>query len=551
MSDMASNSLSFHVGGRIAAARRSSGLTQRQLADALDTSIWTVEGIETGTLDASGHVTAIADVTHRDRDWFFRPAETKVKALRAKSVELAHLGAAGRALVLGSIIVLVTIRFVTEVVQIVPRAANFVDIPILLVLAFAAAVVPFKSRYRPNYLPVGLPVMAFLALSIASAVVNSHRAAPAPVLVFIYGFLAPLAIYAAVYRIWPPGSARSLSRVLVGLGLLQLVVVALFSLPRFLASGNPDLISGTFGTNQYQLVFFLLVVAVLLVGIFTLEPERAVSRFVPLIIPAVFAIMLLAQYRAMLATIVVTIAVVGVLLGGHARGVLVSIVAVGAFALTFSFVASSFPSLKLDATASTLSQSPWSYAARRYEATGPVAQLYRDDPFVSAIGTGPGTFSSRAWQTFAQADSTSDSNVQGGYAQRLTGGLYTTDVSQRYVVPQVEVGELTEGSAGLSKPYSSYLGLAAEVGLLGLVLIVAVYAIALVHAGHIARSEIATASGHDSIPALALATTIGFQTLLQMGILENWLEVTRITFIVWMMFAVVSKELDSRPHALP
>ena len=203
MGDMASNSLSLHVGGRIAAARRSSGLTQRQLADALGTSIWTVEGIETGTVDASGHVSAIADVTHRDRDWFFRPAETKVKALRAKSAELAHLGAAGRALVLGSIIVLVTIRFVTEVVPIVPRAANFVDIPILLALALAAAAVPVENRYRANYLPVGLPAMAFLLLSIASAIVNSNRAAPAPVLVFIYMFLAPLAIYAAVYRIWP------------------------------------------------------------------------------------------------------------------------------------------------------------------------------------------------------------------------------------------------------------------------------------------------------------------------------------------------------------
>ena len=44
-------------------------------------------------------------------------------------------------------------------------------------------------------------------LAIASAVVNADRVAPAPVLVFIYGFLAPLAVYAAVYRIWPPGNA--------------------------------------------------------------------------------------------------------------------------------------------------------------------------------------------------------------------------------------------------------------------------------------------------------------------------------------------------------
>ena len=50
----------------------------------------------------------------------------------------------------------------------------------------------------------------------------------------------------------------------------------------------------------------------------------------------------------------------------------------------------------------------------------------------------------------------------------------------------------------------------------------------------------------DPLPALALATTVAFLTLLQMGILENWFEVTRVTFVAWAMFAVLSKELDAR-----
>lgn len=547
MSEAAQELRSAAIGERIADARRSVGLTQKQFADALGTSIWSVERMEAGTTDPARHVSTIADVTRRHDDWFLHSSKSRDEAPRVvNDATVAHLGGAGRTLVLGSIVLLVTIRFFTEVVPVLPRAANFVDVPILLGLALAASVVPVQSRHRPAYLHVGLPMTAFLILSIASAIVNFHRAAPAPVLVFIYGFLAPMAIYAAAYRIWPPGNSRSLSRLLVGLGLLQLVVVAVFGLPQFVTSGNPDVISGTFGTNQYQLVFFLLVIVVLLVGIFTLEPQSIISRFIPIIIPAVFAVMLLAQYRALLATIVVTIAVVGILLGRHARGVLASIGAVVALAMTFSYVASSFPGLKLGPTASTLSQSPWSYVARRYEATRPVAELYRDDQFVGAIGTGPGTFSSRAWQTFAQADSTSHSNVQGGYAQLLTGGLYTTDVSQKYVVPQVDKGELTEGSAGLSKPYSSYLGLLAEVGLLGLLLIVAVYVRALVHTARIAHVQIAGTSSDDSVPALALATTVGFLALLQMAVLENWLESARVTFVVWLMFGVVSKELDSR-----
>ena len=73
---------------------------------------------------------------------------------------------------------------------------------------------------------------------------------------------------------------------------------------------------------------------------------------------AIFVVVLLSQYRALLATTVVTMAVVGVLLGRHARGILVAVFAVVAFGLAFSYVASSFPNLKLEATATTLVAEP-------------------------------------------------------------------------------------------------------------------------------------------------------------------------------------------------
>jgi hypothetical protein len=31
-----------------------------------------------------------------------------------------------------------------------------------------------------------------------------------------------------------------------------------------------------------------------------------------------------------------------------------------------------------------------------------------------------------------------------------------------------------------------------------------------------------------------------------MGLLENWLEVTRLTFIAWALLAIVTKEFDAR-----
>jgi hypothetical protein len=141
----------------------------------------------------------------------------------------------------------------------------------------------------------------------------------------------------------------------------------------------------------------------------------------------------------------------------------------------------------------------------------------------------------------------SASNVQGAYARRLTGGVvYKTDVSEKYVLPQLREGDIIEGSRAVSQPYSSYLALAAEVGLAGLALLAGIYLASLLWNGRIARREIAGATHADPVPALALATTVAFLMLVQMGFLQNWLEVTRVTFVVWAMFAVVSKERDSR-----
>ena len=53
----------------------------------------------------------------------------------------------------------------------------------------------------------------------------------------------------------------------------------------------------------------------------------------------------------------------------------------------------------------------------------------------------------------------------------------------------------------------------------------------------------------DPLPALLLATTIAFFVLLQLAALDNWLEVTRITFLSWALLAVVTRESDARERA--
>ena len=50
----------------------------------------------------------------------------------------------------------------------------------------------------------------------------------------------------------------------------------------------------------------------------------------------------------------------------------------------------------------------------------------------------------------------------------------------------------------------------------------------------------------DPLAGLLLASAVAFSVLLQMGLLENWFEVTRVTFVAWILFAVTSKEVTTR-----
>ena len=215
--------------------------------------------------------------------------------------------------------------------------------------------------------------------------------------------------------------------------------------------------------------------------------------------------------------------------------------------LTFHFVASNLPALKLQAAASSLEGHPGRYVQGRAEIAKSVWRLYGDLPATIVIGAGPGTYSSRAWQTFANAGSTSRSNVAGSYVGGFTGGRsYATDVSTTYVLPQIKQGRIVEGSHAVSNPYSSYTSLLAEVGILGFALMTAAYFRAFGRAWRLARRAIAAAHRDDPLPAVALATVVAFLTLLQMAVLENWLEVSRLTFIAWALLAISAKELDAR-----
>ena len=374
-----------------------------------------------------------------------------------------------------------------------------------------------------------------------------------PALLFVYGFLGPLVFLFAAYRLWPGGQALAMSRLIVVLGVLQFVVIALFDLPTFIASGNPDDIAGTFGGNAYQLVFFLLVFAALVAGIATFEAHRAIAKLAPIVFGLTFLVVFLAQYRALLVSTVLAIVLVGFLLGwSRGRGFLVGAFALTAFVAGFAYVATEYPGLKFSQTVEAVRDDPASFLTARLEPGRDVVSLYGDNARFVVTGTGPGTYSSRAWRTFAEVGSSASAEgAAQPYASAVTGGqAYRTDVAEKYVVPRLENAAVVLGSRAVTSPYSSYLALLAEVGVVGFALMLLIYLRALLLSGRMTLESMRSAPPRDPLPAIALATTVAFFLLIQMAFLENWWEVARVTIPSWILLGVCIREAETRAERL-
>lgn len=539
------------LGGKMLRARRESGLTSKELADRLDLSLWMTERLERDEEDPTAYLPAIARATDRPEEWFGNarsaPRETEAMLQEDNERGLAVSRTAGAPItVLGALILLVGIRFFTELVPVLPRVANFIDIPIFAVLVLASSLrpaAPLRSRRVVFALGVGLLFVVMCAVAIMT---NLSRVDLAPALIFVYGFAGPVGIFYAVYRLWPAGSSRTISQLLVLLGLVQLVIVFFVNVPEYIVTQNPDVISGTFGENAYQLVFFLLVLTALLSGIFTFEKQRTITRIVPVLLIAIMAAVFLAQYRSLLPTTAFTIMLLAGMLGlSRARGALIGALGVAALLVTLTYVAQNVPALKFGSAIDKARENPTLYFEKRLSTTNALGTMFGDHPLFLITGTGPGTYASRAWRIFAQT-SDSKSDVAGDYVRTLTKGrLYKTDVSERYVVPQIR-SDAIDGSRAVTTPFSSYLSLAAETGLLGLALIVALYVWAFASSLRMTLASARAAQDGDSLPGLLCASTVAFFVLLQMAVLENWLEVTRITFVSWIVFAAATKEFEAR-----
>ncbi len=463
-------------------------------------------------------------------------------------------------------------RFFTEKLRLLPKWVDVLDMPVvvaLIVLGFLLRPSLGSLASEEDRRVARLSFLLLLAVAL-SVLANADRVFMPAVVLFTLGFAGGPLLFLALSR-WiryTEAFVHMLRRFLLGLLILNLLVVLVWDMPAFFAYADPDKLSGTFGNNAYQFSFFLALAAGLLLG---LGEARALAR--PLVIAlqvGLFVLYYLLQFRAGFVFFLLAYGVMLVALYGRRvlRGVVLSGIAV--------FVSFFLIDAALEELAGRSEQRFTDYTSRaargdlgygdlllllanpadylhyaKFQAFPATLRMLWEHPWAFLVGVGPGNYVSRAYYTFSVEFSSTELKGKGvgGIVQQLFGVSkpWATEFSQQYLgsLPR----DIAFGSYLFASPYSSYLAPLAEVGILGAIAVFGLYGYMVRHSFRLVRWACERAP--SALP-MATAALIGSVYLFGLGFLDNWWEVTRVVFPMWLLFwaaktgvALQESELDA------
>ncbi|MEO5930595.1 MAG: hypothetical protein ABIR47_11735 [Candidatus Kapaibacterium sp.] len=442
--------------------------------------------------------------------------------------------------ILGFVFFILTARFFTETLGVLPKAIDLIDIAVIPILLVMSTTKPdpkgVDSRlHRRMVLLVG----CFLVLCALSAIVNFERTSIGPVLLYVFGMLEGPIFFIALNKLiiskrkFGKQAARFMNMVL----LAQILVVAFVSYPLMLASGNPDKMSGTFGNNSYQFTALLIIIGGYFIGKQYAKPRAA---YLAVGIQAfVIITFLLLQYRTATPSFFVAYALLVTILYGRKffRMGLIALPLLGIAYFGFKYINRSDLGLKYEDLVTVGEDVGMLKEYGKFLSYVNTVSMYGDYPLTVVFGCGPGTYVSRANYTFT-VDLQDTRKGVGSIVTTVFGDKnYLTDVHMKYIYPLSQL-ESKFGSVQINNPNSSILASAAETGLPGLFIMVSIYSIVIVHSLRYLRY--AKAMQDSLLLPLASALFIGATYLVLISPLDNYLEIARVTLPVWLLFWTVS-----------
>ena len=194
------------------------------------------------------------------------------------------------------VITTLTIRFFTEMPQwsghrlnfsLLPRIFNLVDIMLLLIfVAFMLSYFAITNK-KIKGVGIGKYVVLFTAILIVSICLNSKQIYWKAALSYIFMNLEAIIFALIIVNLdYKEEFFKKIVRLFLLLGMIQLLIALGIQLPlSWSKSGfsNPDIVSGTFGDNNSQLCFFLILFTLLILGRYMWEQSK--KHFLLILVP--------------------------------------------------------------------------------------------------------------------------------------------------------------------------------------------------------------------------------------------------------------------------
>lgn len=418
---------------------------------------------------------------------------------------------------------ILSVRVWTEQLALLPRVFNAVDLASGFVLIGATALsLAIRGRYSMNGWPIALSCLAFATAVVISALANL-RTHPLGIVLLLVGALTPLVWFVAVVNCTPHQPAVRLGRTVL---LAVAAVNGLVGSVQFvmLAGEDSDFLTGTLGVNPNQAAFVLAIGVMYFIARWYTRGLTVGSVFAA---AWLLAAMLLASFRTLWIILPLSLILCFAAQGWRqaARGALVIAAMGGVAAGSFSILPIPEAQRFVDQLAAFEPESSGKAVLARS-----LVEIWSEDPTALVLGVGPGAFNSRAFRTIAELP---HRGGQDDVGSSVLGAFYSSDLADRYVIPFLLRGSVQLSGLNTDSPFTSYGSILAETGLLGFLALFGAYGWTWSRMAVLARSDRSPEVRH-----LALWALLSLTVLLGIAVVDNWLEVTRVTIPVWYIAAL-------------
>ncbi len=442
----------------------------------------------------------------------------------------------GRWTIYALLLLILVIRLFTETWGVLPRMFNAVDFLLFPLLIIWAFVYRLASTGSIATMRLEWFLLIFGLTWIASSLLNLPQLLPAASLLYVAGYLTPILFALAIYNLnLGAPLVRGVERIFWGTALLGLGLG--LSQVRELAD-NSDALVFTFGTNANQTAFFL---ALILSLIFSKWIHGTASLAQKMLALGLTPFFFLAGFKAMWVLYPLAVGITLFSQGLHRmKDVLRTIrLATGALALV-AFITLFVPLPESDYFDLFTYFEPSKLG--KAQVTMALPTVWSSHPWGAIVGVGPGTFTSRAFRTFAALP------YRGG-ADDVTYSVipptYMTPLAEQIVIPLLLKPDIQLGSGTVDWPFTSYISLLAETGVVGFTALMSIYAYTW---WRLMRSARGAQWPETRAVALAAAMTLG--TLLLISAIDNYLEHTRLAGLTWTLVALAWGMEREERHAL-